>query len=72
MDIFKGNVKLVLWLMVIIGATLASPMFYKKKENDIYEPGEWTRQLHNLYTTFGGSVLGALWNVTNYGRWYLV
>lgn len=29
--------------MVIIGATIASPMFYKKKENDIYEPGEWTR-----------------------------
>lgn len=31
--------------MIIIGATVASPMFYKKKENDIYEPGKWTRFL---------------------------
>lgn len=29
--------------MVIIGATFATPMFYKKKENDIYEPGKWKR-----------------------------
>lgn len=41
MNIVKGNVKLILFVVMIIGATLASPMFYKKKENDIYEPGKW-------------------------------
>lgn len=43
MDIFKGDFKLIFYLVVIIGATLATPMFYKKKENDIYEPGKWKR-----------------------------
>lgn len=45
MDIFKGKMKLILFILVIIGAAVASPMFYKKKENDIYEPGKWTRFL---------------------------
>lgn len=31
---------IVLILAIVIDATVTSPMFYKKKENDIYEPGE--------------------------------
>lgn len=41
MNFFNGNIKLIVYIMVIIGTTMVSPMFYKKKENDIYEPGEW-------------------------------
>lgn len=45
MDILKGNIQIFLFVLaiIIIGTTVASPMFYKKKGNDIYEPGEWTR-----------------------------
>lgn len=36
------NLMLVLLVAVIIGSVLSAPMYYKRKDNDIFEPGKFS------------------------------